>query len=183
MAVRRGVWIVILLIVFAVFVSAMGLLLMVATVGREPTVASNSTLILRVGGDLNETDPGGVLGPFIENAPTVRGIVEALRKAKVDRRVNAVVLRPTGAAALWGKVQEVRDAILDFRRSGKPIIAYLEYGGEQEFYLASACDKVFLMPAATARTISSYQSRFIDADISRCAGVKPFSVRVFDAVL
>ena len=149
MAVRRGVWIVILLIVFAVFVSAMGLLFMVATVGREPAVASNSTLILRVGGDLNEIEPGGVLGPFIENAPTVRGIVEALRKAKVDRRIQAVVLRPTGAAALWGKVQEVRDAVLDFRRSGKPIIAYMEYGGEQEFYLASACDKVFLMPTAT----------------------------------
>jgi protease-4 len=127
----------------------MGLLFMVATVGREPAVASNSTLILRVGGDLNEIEPGGVLGPFIENAPTVRGIVEALRKAKVDRRIQAVVLRPTGAAALWGKVQEVRDAVLDFRRSGKPIIAYMEYGGEQEFYLASACDKVFLMPTAT----------------------------------
>jgi protease-4 len=149
MAVRRGVWLVILLIVFAVFVSAMGLLFMVATVGREPTVASNSTLILRVGGDLNETEPGGVLGPFMENAPTVRGVVEALRKAKVDRRINAVIVRPTGAAALWGKVQEVRDAIVDYRRSGKPIIAYMEYGGEQEFYLASACDKVFLMPTAT----------------------------------
>jgi protease-4 len=149
MAVRRGVWIVILLIVFAVFVSAMGLLIMVATVGREPAVASNSTLILRVGGDLNEIEPGGVLGPFMENAPTVRGIVEALRKAKVDRRIQAVVLRPTGAAALWGKVQEVRDAVLDYRRSGKPIVAYMEYGGEQEFYLASACDKVFLMPTAT----------------------------------
>jgi len=46
-------------------------------------------------------------------------------------------------------VQEVRDAITDFRRSGKPIIAYLEFGGEQEFYLATACDKVFLMPAAS----------------------------------
>ena len=59
------------------------------------------------------------------------------------------MLRPTGAGALWGKVQEVRDAIVDFRDSGKPIIAYLEYGGEQEYYLASACDKVFLMPTAS----------------------------------
>jgi protease-4 len=60
-----------------------------------------------------------------------------------------VIIRPTGTAALWAKVQEVRDAITDFRTSGKPIVAYLEYGGEQEFYLASACDKVFLMPAAS----------------------------------
>ena len=62
---------------------------------------------------------------------------------------RASIIRPTSTAALWGKVQEVRDAILDFKRSRKPIIAYLEYGGEQEFYLASACDKVFLMPTAS----------------------------------
>ncbi len=149
MALRRGVWIVILLIVIAVFVSAIGMLLVATAVGREPTVAQNSTLILRVGGDLNEMEPGGVFGPFMENAPTVRGVVEMLRKAKTDRRISSVILRPTGAAALWGKVQEVREAIVDFRRSGKPIVAYLEYGGEQEFYLATACDKVFLMPSAT----------------------------------
>jgi protease IV len=149
MALRRGVWVVIVLIVVAVFISAMGMLLLFAAIGREPQVASGSTLVLRIGGDLAETEPGGVLGPFLESAPTVRGIVETLRKAKVDSRISSVILKPSGPAALWGKVQEVRDAIADFRRSGKPIIGYLEYGGEQEFYLASACDKVFLMPAAS----------------------------------
>ena len=79
----------------------------------------------------------------------MRSIVQMLRKAKIDARISSVILKPTGEAALWGKVQEVRDAILDFRRSGKPIVAFLEYGGEQEFYLATACDKVFLMPSAT----------------------------------
>ena len=90
-----------------------------------------------------------MLGQFFEAPPTVRSLVDTLRKAKVDRRITSVVIRPTGTAALWGKVQEVRDAILDFKKSGKPIVAYLEYGGEQEFYLASACDKVFLMPTAS----------------------------------
>ena len=148
MSARRGVWIVILLIVFAVFISATALLVVFSAVGREPQVASNSTLVLRIGGDLNEMDPGGVFGPFFEGAPTVRSVVEMLRKAKTDKRISSVILKPTGSAALWGKVQEVRDAVIDFRRSGKPVVAYLEYGGEQEFYLATACDKVFLMPAA-----------------------------------
>src|SRR5215207_1861125 len=159
MAARRGVWIVILLIVFAVFVSAMGLLLLVSAVGREPQVASGSTLVLRIGGDLAETEPGGILGQFLEAPPTVRGVVESLRKAKADARITSVILKPTGPAALWGKVQEVRDAITDFRRSGKPIVAYLEYGGEQEFYLATACDKVFLLPTASLDLtgIASYE--------------------------
>jgi protease-4 len=137
------------LIIAAVGISAMGLLAMALFVGRAPQVSGNSTLVLKIGGDLQETEPGGVIGQFFEAPPTVRSIVESLRKAKVDRRISSVVIRPTSAAALWGKVQEVRDAIVDFRRSGKPIVAYLEYGGEQEFYLASACDKVFLMPTAS----------------------------------
>src|SRR3954463_8791143 len=149
MAARRGVWLVIILIVLAVSISAIGLLLLASTVGREPDVAANSTLVLRIGGDLNEMEPGGVLGQFIEAPPTVRGVVEMIRKAKVDKRISSLILKPSGAGALWGKVQEVRDAVADFRRSGKPAIAYLEYGGEQEFYVATACDKVFLMPAAS----------------------------------
>jgi protease-4 len=149
MAVRRGVWLVIVLIVFAMSISAIGLLLLFSAVGREPQVSSNSTLVLRIGGDLNELDAGGVFGPFIEGAPTVRSIVEMLRKAKSDKRITSVILKPSGAGALWGKVQEVRDALADFRRSGKPVVAYLEYGGEQEYYLATVCDKVFLMPSAT----------------------------------
>jgi len=143
------VWIVLVLIVVAIAISAMGLIAMALFVGREPQVTGNSTLVLKIGGDLQEMEPAGVIGQFFEAPATVRSLVEALRKAKVDRRISSVVIRPTDAAALWGKIQEVRDAIVDFRRSGKPIIGYLEYGGEQEFYLASACDKVFLLPTAS----------------------------------
>ncbi len=149
MAVRRGVWIVLVLIILAVAISAMGLVAMALFVGREPQVAGNSALVLKIGGDLQEMEPGGVIGQFFEAPPTVRSLIDALRKAKVDRRISSVIIRPTAAAALWGKVQEVRDAIVDFRRSGKPTIGYLEYGGQQEFYLASACDKVYLLPTAT----------------------------------
>jgi protease-4 len=148
-AVRRGVWVVLVLIILAVAVSAMGLVAMALFVGREPQVEGNSALVLKIGGDLQEIEPLGVIGQLFEAPPTVRSVVDALRKAKVDKRVTSVIIRPIGTAALWGKVQEVRDAIVDFRRSGKPAIGFLEYGGEQEFYLASACDKVFLMPTAT----------------------------------
>jgi len=158
-AVRRGVWLVVALIVLALMISAAGLAFTSLMIGREPQIAGNSTLILKVSGDLQEIEPGGVLGPFLEPQPTVRTLTEALRKAKVDRRVTSVIVRPSGTAALWGKVQEVRDAIVDFRSSGKPIVAYLEYGGEQEYYLASVCDKVFLMPTASLDLtgIASYE--------------------------
>jgi protease IV len=147
-AVKRGIWIVIILIVIAVAISAAGLVVSAFLVGRPAHVPANSTLVVRIGGTLAEVEPGGLMGALVETPPTVRAVVDTLRRAKVDRRIQAVVIRPTGNAALWGKVQEVRDAILDFKTSNKPIVAFLEYGGEQEYYLASACDRIFLMPAA-----------------------------------
>jgi protease-4 len=141
--------IVLVLILGAVAVSTIGLLFMGLAVGRGPQIASNSTLLLDIGGDLQEKEPSGVFGQVFEPPPTVRSVVDALRKAAVDSRVSSVVIRPTGNAALWGKVQEVRDAIVAFKRSKKPIIAFLEYGGDQQYYLASACDKVFLLPTAS----------------------------------
>jgi protease-4 len=145
---RRGVAFVLTLILIAIVVSIGAVGFMFVLVGREPDVSANSTLVLRVTGDLAEAEPGGVFNQFLESPPTVRSMVDALRKAKVDGRIAGVVIAPAGGSGLWAKVQELREAILDFKTSKKPIVAYLEYGGEQEYYLASACDKVLLMPAS-----------------------------------
>ena len=146
---RRGFAILFTLLGFAVFISLVGFALMYVLVGREPAVPPNATLVLRVGGSLSELGPADVVG-YLRGAktPTVRSIVDNLRKARVDPRVKAVLLKPTGfESPFWGKVQEVRDAVLDFKKSGKPVYAYLEYGGDREYYLATAADKVFLMPS------------------------------------
>jgi protease IV len=148
-ALRRGVRLVFGLILLAIVLSVGGLAFVIALGTREPAVGQNSTLFLRVGGNLAEIEPRGIIGQFMEAPPTIHNVVDALRKAKVDRRVAGVVLRPGNLTGLWGKVQEIREAVIDFRRSGKPIVGFLEYGGQQEYYLASACDKVFLVPAST----------------------------------
>jgi protease IV len=144
----------------AVFLSIAGFVVLYFMFGREPAVQSNSTLVLKVGGDLSEVAPTNVVGYFRASAPTVRSYVDNLRKAKVDSRVSSVLLKPTGFdSPYWGKVQEVRDAIVDFRKSGKPVYAYLEYGGDREYYLASAADKVYLLPSSPLdlRGIATYQ--------------------------
>jgi protease IV len=147
---RRGFAVLFTLLGVAVFVSLVGFTLMYVAFGREPAVPSNATLVLKVGGSLTELAPADVVGYLRgSKTPTVRAIVDTLRKAKVDPRVKAVLLKPTGfESPFWAKVQEVRDAVLDFRKSGKPVYAYIEYGGDREYYLASAADKVFLMPSA-----------------------------------
>jgi len=147
---RRGIAIVFTLLGIAVFISLIGLVGIYLMVGREPSVPSNAVLRLTVGGDLAEVAPTDVVA-YVRGArtPTVRGIVDDLRKAKVDTRISAVLLKLTGfSTPYWGKLQELRDALVDFRTSKKPVYAYLEYGGDRDYYLASAADKVFLMPSS-----------------------------------
>ena len=147
---RRGFGILFTLLGFAFFISIVGFATLYLLFGREPAVPSNATLVLRVGGSLTELAPADFVGYLRgSKTPTVRAIVDNLRKAKVDSRVRAVLLKPTGfESPFWGKVQEIRDAVIDFKKSGKPIYAYVEYGGDREYYLATAADKVFLMPSA-----------------------------------
>src|SRR5260221_2283162 len=147
---RRGTAILFTVLGVALFISIAGFVLLYLLLGREPAVPSNATLVLRVGGNLAEIAPTDVVGYLRgTRTPTLRSIVDNLRKAKVDPRIRAVLLKPTGfGSPFWGKVQEIRDAVIDFKKSGKPIYAYLEYGGDREYYLATAADKVFLMPSS-----------------------------------
>ncbi|MBI4478358.1 MAG: signal peptide peptidase SppA [Acidobacteria bacterium] len=147
MALRRGVTFVISMIVAATMISMAVLLVMYVLVSREPAVPSNAALVLPISGELEESRED-VIGLVRGRRPrTVRSIVDNLRKAKVDDRIKGVLIAPSGLQApFWGKLQELRDAILDFRKSGKPAVAYLEDGLEREYFLATACDRIFLMP-------------------------------------
>ena len=148
MSVQRGVKVIIIFLLLAVVMSMTGLAAIYFMVSRAPSVGSNSVLMLRVPGGLSERQANPLLTSLVGNGPTVQSVVNSLRKAAVDARVRGVVLMPSGPQGLWGKAQEIRDAVLDYKASGKPIVAFLEYGGTQEYYLASAADKVFLMPGS-----------------------------------
>jgi protease IV len=149
-ALSRGVRFVFIFIGAALLVSMTGIVLMYFAVSRGPSVPDSATLVLRPGGDLQEVPPYDVVGQvFGREANTIHGFVDTLRKAKRDPRVKTVLLRPSSLQLpYWAKVQELRDAVLDFRKSGKDVVAFLEYGGDREYYLASAASKVFLLPSS-----------------------------------
>ena len=150
MAVRRGVALVLTFVGLAAVVSVAGILFLFLLMSRGPQVPQQATLVLRPGGALVEVPPDDVVGQVLgRDTATVRGFVDSLRMAKRDPRISTVLLMPaTLELPFWGKVQELRDAVLDFRRSGKTVVAFLEYGGDREYYLASAADRVFLLPSS-----------------------------------
>ncbi|HUT08337.1 MAG TPA: signal peptide peptidase SppA [Candidatus Latescibacteria bacterium] len=71
-----------------------------------------------------------------------------LRKAKVDGRIQAVLLRLGLLQCDWAKANEMREAILDFRRSGKKVYAVIEEAPDfdMEYFVATACDRIILHP-------------------------------------
>jgi protease-4 len=160
-ALRRGVVFVLSFITLAVIVSVTGIAFVYLLVSRGPSIEDDSTLVLRPGGELQETVPDDVVGQLIgRNVTTVRSFVESLRLAKRDPRITGVLLVPSSfESPFWAKVQELRDAVLDFRKSGKIVVAFLEYGGDREYYLASAADRVFLLPtsALDLTGVASYE--------------------------
>ncbi len=148
MAARRGVWIVFFLIGFALLVSAGAMATLYLAVARPVPVPSGSTLVLTLQGSLPETPPRsfGFLGG---STPTLRDTVAAIRRARTDARIKGLLIVTDAAPAFWAQAQELRDAILDFRASKKPAVAYLTYGGDAEYYVATACEKIFVLPTSS----------------------------------
>ena len=148
---KRGLALVLTLLLLALIVSVAATVLLLILVSPPTRVADRSTLVLRPGGELHEIVPNDVLQLVgRRESHTLRGYVDALRKAKIDKRVTAVLIAPRPVdSPFWAKVQELRDAVVDFKTSGKPVYAFLQYGGDREYYLATAADKIFLVPSAT----------------------------------
>lgn len=115
---------------------------------RQPTVAANSALVLSLTGEVPEAAPVSIDIPFIQSpaTPTVRDVWTSLHEAATDNRIKALVLQPRNVLMGWGRLEEIRQEVLAFKKSGKPVYAYLQGPGSREYYLASAADKIFLPP-------------------------------------
>ena len=136
----------------AAAVGALALMLRGAGSGGDSAswTGSNGFLYLNLNDEIPEQSPGGELPSFFEKRPApLRVLVESLDRAAGDPKVTSVVLRVSLLPDVgWGRVQELRDAIVRFRKSGKPAYAHLEFCGNQEYYLATACTKIYAVPTA-----------------------------------
>jgi protease-4 len=115
---------------------------------QNPPVPGSGLLVMNLEGSvpegLAETPPIPALA-----RQTPLAVVEwwsVLRAAGKDSRVKGLLLRPRRVSAGWAKLQELRTGVEAFRRSGKPVYAWLETPGLREYYLASAADRIYLAP-------------------------------------
>ena len=133
--------------VFAL-VAVIGIAIVVSMFRKsEPSIRDNSLLTLRVAGPLPDYTPDDPFKRFFGGPDqSLTGLVMQFKKAKVDKRIKAILLEVDMSGVGWGKAEELREAIADFRSSGKPVYAYIEFGLNKEYYIATACDKIYVPP-------------------------------------
>ncbi|CAN5600523.1 signal peptide peptidase SppA [soil metagenome] len=121
-----------------------------ASADREVKIADNSVLHLKLDKPIVER---GVDDPFASlqllGADGSIGLIElkdAIRHAKGDDKIKGIYLQSQFVNAGFGTLQEIRDALLDFKTSGKWIYGYGEMMSESDYYLLSAADDITLNP-------------------------------------
>ena len=146
---KKGRYVLLIFLFFAVLVTATILAFLYSEFGRPPVVKAGSYLDIDLAGPFPEFSAPDFLTIYFLGRPiSVRDIWESFRKAKADDRIRCVLLRLGYLECNWAKVSEVREAIREFRASGKKVYAYIEEAPEfdKEYYLATACDRIILHP-------------------------------------
>lgn len=119
---------------------------------RGPTIAADSYLVLEIGGSYAEAPPQDIFGRLLRRETrTVLDLLNLIRTARADNRIKGMIAKISSLEIGWAKTQDLRDALLDFKQSGKTLVALLqpESGSNQEYYLATASDRIYLSPDVT----------------------------------
>ena len=134
----------------AFFFGLVGLVGTMASSGSSPEVKDGSVLVLNLHGTLqeqgSEASPADWLLGDDEGNPGLTDMLSAIRKAKTSDKIKGIYIESNGMAMDMSQAQELRDALVDFKKSGKWILAYGKDYGTVAYYIASAADKVYLNP-------------------------------------
>ena len=143
------VGIVILFVVMAIL-GAMSLVGMVASGEATKNVSDNSVLVVNLSGTMEEQAGDNTLNQFLGSAASTMGLqetLEAIQKAKENDNVKGIYIEAGSFSADYASLQEVRNALLDFKKSGKWIVAYGDIYTQATYYLCSVADKVWMNPS------------------------------------
>lgn len=117
--------------------------------GKSVTVENNSVLKLELKGSLSERvadNPFKGMYNYQQNALSLNDILESISHAKDDNKIKGISIEVNNLAASWASVEEIRNALSDFKKSGKFIYAYGENYTQGLYYLASVADKICVHP-------------------------------------
>lgn len=165
-----GLWISIFLLIFG------GIMLAVVALGKSAgdttvKVSKNSVLVLDLSGNVEERFQPGSLMAFLQEgenkAPTLEELLTAVRGAADDRRIEGMYIKCGGSSMGMAAREELLEAIVEFKESGKWIYAYSDTYMQGDYLIASTADSIMLNPVGAV-------------DIHGVGGMTPFFTGLLD---
>lgn len=141
---------------FLFFFIMMGSLAAIMASGNKPvSISDNSILVLKAGVPIPDRSSGNPFSSFdiinmeITSSPGLNEILNNIKKAGEDNKIKGILIENGLLSSGWATTEEIRNALIKFRESGKFVISYSDYALSQEcFYLSTAADKIYINPGA-----------------------------------
>lgn len=129
-------------------------LLFAAGQNKGPSVDDKSMLVFDLSTTIQDTEPASTFAQAFQSnntSLTLRQVLESIAQAKNDSRISGIFLYGKGGIEQSGyaTLSEIRNALADFKKSGKKILAYDVEWSEKEYYLGSIADQVYINPMGT----------------------------------
>ena len=140
----------------SVFILTMGFFMIISSLAssasQEVKVKDNSILVLDLNGAITERNSNDILADLTaeltgsEPSVGLNQVLKAIKQAKDDNRIKGIYLESGMPSTGYATIEEIRNALLDFRASGKFIYSFNSTDSQKGYYLATAGDKVYLNP-------------------------------------
>lgn len=130
-------------------IGMMSIIGMIASGNAAQNVEKNSVFVLNLSGTISEQGSENPLSMFTGDNSLNSGlndILSSIKKAKANDDIKGIYIEAGALAANYATLQEIRNALDDFRKSGKWIVAYGDFYTQGAYYVASVANKVYINP-------------------------------------
>lgn len=127
----------------------MSIIGMVASSSAAQNVEENSVFVLNLSGAISDQGTDNPLSLFTgddSQSTGLNNILSAIKKAKTNDDIKGIYIEAGALMTNYTTLQEIRNALADFRKSGKWIVAYGDYYTQGAYYVASVANKVYINP-------------------------------------
>ncbi|MGY2133240.1 signal peptide peptidase SppA [Hymenobacter sp. HD11105] len=167
---------------FLGFLLLLGVLMAAASSDSEIEVAKNSVLELKLDQPISERENPESLGSLLGGGSSASSglvqIKEAIRRAKKDDNIKGIFLNVELVQAGMATLEEIRNELLDFKKSGKFVVAYNDLSSEKSYYLASIADRIYLNPQGTLEFNGLSSETYYYKNLFEKLGIEPYIFRV-----
>ena len=172
--------------IMSTFTMVMGLVMLFVVSlsdSMKPTIARHSVLKITLSGTISERSAGAnpltsILGNPMADEQGLDDILSAIRVAKDNKRIEGIYLDGGVVSTDVASLQEIRKALIDFKKSGKFIVSYADSYSQGSYYVCSVADKVLLNPVGMLDWHGLSSNPIFYKDLLEKVGVKMQVFRV-----